>query len=218
MAAPSSQSSEVPTKGNDQDPKSIGYVLPNDSSQEVSRLDAQHEGFKLTFGGKHFLSPIANPQAILDVGAGTSVWPIAVANQFPNAQVTGIDLGQPQPPSYPSNYTFHIHNFEDDWSPLLPTNTFDLIHSRLIFIALKNHKRYISQSLTHLKPGGWLEIQDLNFPWGWTGPAAKWSEHMMEGAKILGQDLEALSKFDVWMAEAGFHNIEHRIFLVSLSC
>lgn len=54
----------------------------------------------------------------------------------------------------------------------------------------------------------------MNFPWGWTGIGAKWNEHNMRGSAQIGIDTQAASKFDAWMAAAGFTNIEHRVFLI----
>lgn len=187
-----------------------GYFLPTDS-EERKRLDTQHELFNLTLEGKLFLSPVTDPSAILDVGCGTSNWPADAARLFPNAEVTGIDLGQCQPTAIPTNYRYVVSNFEEDWP--FERNLFDLIHSRFIFIAMKNHHNYIRQSFTHLKPGGWLEVQELSFPWGSTGSLDQWCHYMMDGAAKIGTDLTAGTKFDAWMAEAGFKNIHHRIFL-----
>ena len=80
-----------------------GYMLANDK-KEGGRLDAQHELFKATFDGKLFFSPVSVPQAVLVVGCGTSNWAVDTAKLFPNAEVTGIDLGQPQPSEVPTNY------------------------------------------------------------------------------------------------------------------
>ena len=185
-------------------------MLPNDE-KEGGRLDTQHELFNATFSGKLFFSPLNSPQAILDVGCGTSNWAIDTAKLFPNADVTGIDLGQPQPSGIPTNYELRILDWESDW--YFEAKRFDLIHSRCVFIAMKDHQKYISQSLKHLKPGGWLEIQDLEFPWPGSGSLQKWSEHMMEGSAKIGINLAASTTFDAWMAAAGFVNIRHEVFL-----
>ena len=194
--------------GSDSD--AAGYMLPSDE-KEGDRLDTQHALFKATFDGKLFFSPVTEPQAILDVGCGTSNWAIDTAKLFPAAEVIGIDLGQPQPSESPTNYQYHILDWESDW--LLGNNHFDLIHSRCVFIAMKDHQKYIVQSLEHLKPGGWLEIQDLDFPWPCPGSLQRWSEYMIEGSAKVGTNLAASTAFDAWMAAAGFVNIQHEVLL-----
>lgn len=46
---------------------------------------------RLLEGGLH-KAPLRNPKQILDVGTGTGIWAIDMADQHPNAKVTGIDL------------------------------------------------------------------------------------------------------------------------------
>ena len=185
-------------------------MLPNDD-REGSRLDNQHELFKATFDGKLFFSPVTEPQAVLDVGCGTSNWAIDTAKLFPDADVTGIDLGQPQPSEAPTNYQHRIMDWESDWH--FDNNHFDLIHSRCVFIAMKDHQKYIAQSLKHLKPGGWLEIQDFDFPWPCPGSLQRWSDYMMEASAKTGTNLAASTTFDAWMAAAGFGSIRHEVFM-----
>ena len=188
------------------------YYLPTGGATETHRLDSQHEIIKIYFNGNLFLAPIV-PTAVLDIGCGTSIWPIEVARQFPSAEVVGIDAGgQTQHPNPPSNYTYTVGNFDHDWS--FKDQQFDLIHGRLILAFTAGYRKLISQIYSHLKPGGWFEIQDLNFPWRCTGTGAKWNDLFMEASSKLGIDNQAVGNFDAWMAEEGFVNIEHRVFLM----
>jgi methylase of polypeptide subunit release factors len=41
---------------------------------------------------KIHLAPIANPQAILDIGTGTGIWAIDAADTYPNAKIIGTDM------------------------------------------------------------------------------------------------------------------------------
>jgi hypothetical protein len=54
------------------------YALPNDE-QEQDRLDMMHHIYSLMLGGKLHLSPLDDPQHILDVGCGTGIWVIDMA-------------------------------------------------------------------------------------------------------------------------------------------
>jgi methylase of polypeptide subunit release factors len=42
--------------------------------------------------GELYEAPIKNPQRIMDVGTGTGIWAIDVADKFPEAEVIGVDL------------------------------------------------------------------------------------------------------------------------------
>lgn len=57
-----------------------------------------HEKYFLLLDEKRYLAPIGpNPQQILDLGTGTGIWAMDIADQFPSAQVLGIDIAPIQP-------------------------------------------------------------------------------------------------------------------------
>lgn len=73
--------------------KSAAYGLPNDE-EEQDRLDLQHSIFMLALDGRPHLAPLSKekPQNVLDVGCGTGIWCIDLADLMPNAQVEGFDI------------------------------------------------------------------------------------------------------------------------------
>jgi methylase of polypeptide subunit release factors len=42
--------------------------------------------------GEIHLSPLKDPQRILDIGTGTGIWAIDAADRYPMAEVIGTDL------------------------------------------------------------------------------------------------------------------------------
>lgn len=66
-------------------------LLPNDETEQ-DRLDLHHYLFKVLLGNKNYLAPIKNPHRILDVGTGTGIWALDVAEELPSAKVVGTDL------------------------------------------------------------------------------------------------------------------------------
>lgn len=58
--------------------------------------------------GKLHLAPLENPQRILDVGTGTGVWAIDIADTFPAAEVIGVDIAPIQPNYVVRNVRFEI--------------------------------------------------------------------------------------------------------------
>jgi len=60
-------------------------------------MDMAYHSLLLLLDGKAFFAPVENPQRILDVGTGTGIWALDVGDQYPSAQVVGIDLSPIQP-------------------------------------------------------------------------------------------------------------------------
>jgi methylase of polypeptide subunit release factors len=48
--------------------------------------------FYLLYGRKLHFAPIEDPHRILDVGTGTGIWAIDMADQYLMAEVIGVDL------------------------------------------------------------------------------------------------------------------------------
>jgi methylase of polypeptide subunit release factors len=58
-----------------------------------------HHIYNMLLGGKLYLAPLEEDkiQRILDIGTGTGIWAIEMAEQFPQAAVIGTDLSPIQP-------------------------------------------------------------------------------------------------------------------------
>lgn len=77
--------------------KDESYVMPNDDS-ESDRLDLTHQMLKIVLGNKIALAPIGEkPSRILDIGTGTGIWAVEMADEYPGAEIIGTDLSPTQP-------------------------------------------------------------------------------------------------------------------------
>lgn len=72
------------------------------------RLDRLHIVFRSVLK-RNVIAPIsAKPRQILDVGTGSGAWCIEVADQYPSANVVGIDLSPIQATRIPLNCEFIV--------------------------------------------------------------------------------------------------------------
>ncbi|PWW76949.1 S-adenosyl-L-methionine-dependent methyltransferase [Tuber magnatum] len=134
------------------------YPMPNDETEQ-DRLDMMHHIYLMMLDGKLHIAPIGdNPQKILDVGTGTGIWAIDIANEYPSAEVIGTDLSPIQPQWVPPNCRFEVDDAASPWT--FAPDSFDFIHSRHLSGALADWPEYIKQIYRALKPGGWMQLSE----------------------------------------------------------
>ncbi|KFY95488.1 hypothetical protein V498_03326 [Pseudogymnoascus sp. VKM F-4517 (FW-2822)] len=192
------------------------YAFPNDE-RELERLDMQHTMQTMLLNNKLFWSPIGpSPQKILDLGTGTGIWAIEMADLFPSAEVIGTDVSAIQPDWVGPNCSFEIDDAEQDW--LYEPNSFDFIHNRNFVCAIRNWERLIGQAFRHVKPGGWVEWHE-KFPMFHSDDGtlkedsaiAKWGKTFFEASEIFGTSASSPKNLKRWMTEAGFVDVEEHI-------
>lgn len=195
------------------------YLYPNDAD-ERERMNLQLDCAKRILGGQLFLSPLQNPEKILDVGTGTGMWAIEVADMFPKAKVVGTDLSPIQPANVPPNVFFEVSDCtEEDWGFKL--SSFDMVHTGFLIGSLPSFPDLVTTSKRYLKRGtGWLECMDLNIgphcddntmPPDW--PVIQFMEHLYEASKRLvpPRPLDTTQSIFSWMQSAGYVDVHERI-------
>jgi len=137
--------------------KSGTYTLPNDE-KEQDRLDVVHHMFTLMLSGRLHVAPLENPQRILDIGTGTGIWALDMADLYPEAEVIGVDLSPIQPGWVFPNVHFQVDDMEQDWT--FADDSFDFIHIRTLCPAIKDWPRLLKQCYRALKPGGYVQVAE----------------------------------------------------------
>jgi trans-aconitate methyltransferase len=171
--------------------------------------------------GELYTAPISSePTRILDIGTGTGIWAIEIADQFPMAIVIGTDLSPIQPSLVPPNVQFYIDDAESDWT-FRASEKFDFIHSRALCGGIADWPRFYAQAFENLQPGGWMEMQDhacwINSDDGGMDRAPGCSEMIQEidrASVIFGKRLNIAHHHRQLMLDAGFQDVSETIWKV----
>lgn len=198
------------------------YGMPIDE-REQDRNDLQHCKFVLVLNDQFFLSPIGeSPQRILDLGTGTGIWAIDVADKYPSADVLGVDIAAIQPTFMPPNCRFELDDIENDW--LYQKDCFDFVHGRELMLAIRDWDKLIKQAYDHLKPGGFLELsQSVPDPSCDDGTLQddsayrQMTSYFFEIGERLGASVNAAKSFAAKMEQAGFEIVVEKRFKVPCS-
>jgi ubiquinone/menaquinone biosynthesis C-methylase UbiE len=191
------------------------YLLPKDLG-EVNRLDFQHYVLRAILRG-NYLAPIGQPRRILDVGCGTGQWAFELAQQFPQAEVIGLDLELLKASaSPPPNYRFvqgdilHGLPFDND--------SFDFVHQRLLVLAIPQAAwpAAVQELARVTAPGGWVELVEASIAPKDLTPSGPVTQRLFalggQLAALRGIDSEGVvaRSLDYYLSETGLVNIERR--------
>ncbi|KAF7556943.1 hypothetical protein G7Z17_g988 [Cylindrodendrum hubeiense] len=196
------------------------YHFPNDEPEQ-EREDMKHAMIINLCNGKLHFAPVENPQKVLDIGTGTGIWAVDMGDEYPEADVLGIDLSPIQPSWVPPNVRFMVDDAEAEW--LHAPGTFDYIHIRHMTSSIRNWPNLVTQAYQALKPGGWIELQELRFVLECDDGTVRNDSQVLDflnnvkkGLAEFGVDLLGMQKNKQNVLDAGFVNVEEEVLKVPL--
>ncbi|KAI9496766.1 S-adenosyl-L-methionine-dependent methyltransferase [Zychaea mexicana] len=143
------------------------YMLPNDD-EEIDRVHMQHWVIKIAFQG-NFHAPVEQQLedgiVVLDGGCGPGTWSLEMAENFPRSKFYGVDISGVFPSEIkPANCDFQVHNVSQPL-PFAPSY-FDYVFQRMLVLGIMREEwdTVLSNYMEVLKPGGWLELTEVNIP------------------------------------------------------
>ncbi|KAM5378779.1 hypothetical protein ACJZ2D_004252 [Fusarium nematophilum] len=198
------------------------YWAPNDETASEA-LDILHHTSTLVLDGKLYLAPLEKKEIrkVLDIGTGTGIWAIDFSDEFPEAEVIGIDISPIQPTWVPPNVRFEIDDFTLDWT--FHDDLADFIHMRFLRGSVSDWHALYKNAFRATKPGGWIETHEDN-PVFYShdgsikdGSAiARWGKLFQGGSEKLGRCFTPIphNLQEEGLEAAGFVDIQSRIIQV----
>ncbi|KAL4751116.1 hypothetical protein BDW72DRAFT_99307 [Aspergillus terricola var. indicus] len=193
------------------------YFLPCDE-QEQDRLDIFHKLFTVARVSESLIyAPHPTNGRFLDLGCGTGIWAIEVANKYPDAFVAGVDLAPIQPPNHPKNCEFYApFDFEAPWA--MGEDSWDLIHLQMGCGSVMGWPNLYRRIFAHLRPGAWFEQVEIDFEprcddRSLDGTALRhWYECLKQATAETMRPIAHSSRDTIKdLQEAGFTEIDHQI-------
>ncbi|KAJ5273247.1 hypothetical protein N7478_008372 [Penicillium angulare] len=199
------------------------YFGPVDD-EEAQRLDSQQQVFQRLFDDRLIFPPIQRLQRVLDCGHGAASWAVDVAEQYPDCEVTGIDIApHMSPDDVPDNLWLQVDDLNRPFT--FPSNHFDLVHSRLLATGI--HRRrwpsYVRDILRVLKPGGWVQMVEIYYNVQSDNGAItdehalrRWSTQYMRALEDR-KDLRVGSKLQNYLTGLGLVEVDAKMIPLPLS-
>lgn len=135
-----------------------------------------------------------------------------MADEYPSAKVTGVDLSPIQPSFVPPNCIFEIDDMTLPWT--YSPNQFDFIHVREMFGCIPDWDEFFSHCFNCLRPGGYVEVVEHSVePVADDGSVGPNHFYKLWGQTVIESGLHFGKSFTIWresaerLKRAGFEDV-----------
>ena len=168
--------------------------------------------------------PDGEPPRVLDLGCGTGIWMIEMANDFPDAQFLGLDINAMQPSTLGPRITVEVPvdiEQEGDFGP----EDWDMIHLQLGLGSVHDWSGLYRKALRSLRPGtGWFESVEIDWeprcyhaPLPADGKLTIWWRNLSDAFQAAGRPLHYDRGTREKLEAAGFRDIQCQRYIVPMS-
>lgn len=135
-----------------------------------------------------------------------------MADEYPSAKVTGVDLSPIQPSFVPPNCVFEIDDMTLPWT--YAVNQFDFIHIREMFGCIPDWDEFFQQCYSCLRPGGYIEVVEHSVEPiaddGSVGPNhfyRLWGQTVVDSGRKFGKSFTIWRESAERLKRAGFEDV-----------
>lgn len=207
------------------------YFIDAESAAEMARLIDQEGFITQAMGGLLAeRSDLDSMRSILDLGCGPGEWARDVAFEYPQIEVTGIDISNmmieyarahAEVRKLP-NVTFEVM---DITGPLdFPDSSFDLVNARLIaFLSPQQWTSLLSECMRIVRPGGVIRLTENEVVTTNIATDTAFSQFYQAMARTgqsfspTGRVLGITSRLNQLLKKAGCVNIDYRAHAIDFS-
>ena len=142
-----------------------------------------------------------------------------VADQFPSAEVTGIDISPIQPAWVPPNLRFEIDDAQLPWT--YPPDHFDFVHIRNLHGAISDWPSLYREAFRCTQPGGYLEHVEFNIrTLSDIAPEDhiyfRWNALFAEAGERMGRTFQIYDQMRGHIADAGYVDVVTHMWKVPI--